>query len=253
MQKTRRQQRKHKQKGFTLVELSIVLVIIGLIVGGVLVGQDLIAAAQIRAQIAQVNEFNAAMNTFRAQYNGIPGDLNNAVALGLVADATGGNGDGNGVIGGAPGTAATEASRVFESLSTAELIPGQFDETEAPTTSIERGLLAAVSIGSLNYWVLGAADGGSNVPDGDSVADLGALTGFQAWSIDSKVDDGLPETGTMQVMQTGVAISGHDSTADMRATPDATNCSDGTDYIIDVTGTAPGAVGDCPVFVRIQG
>jgi len=30
-------------QGFTLIELSIVLVIIGLIVGGVLVGQDLIA------------------------------------------------------------------------------------------------------------------------------------------------------------------------------------------------------------------
>ena len=38
-----------KQRGFTLIELSIVLVIIGLIVGGVLVGQDLIRAAKIRA------------------------------------------------------------------------------------------------------------------------------------------------------------------------------------------------------------
>ena len=35
------------QAGFTLIELSIVLVIIGLIVGGVLVGQDLIKAAEI--------------------------------------------------------------------------------------------------------------------------------------------------------------------------------------------------------------
>jgi prepilin-type N-terminal cleavage/methylation domain-containing protein len=34
--------RLHKQ-GFTLIELSIVLVIIGLIVGGILVGQNLIA------------------------------------------------------------------------------------------------------------------------------------------------------------------------------------------------------------------
>lgn len=34
--------------GFTLVELSIVLVIIGLIIGGVLVGRDLISAAAVR-------------------------------------------------------------------------------------------------------------------------------------------------------------------------------------------------------------
>ncbi len=38
--------------GFTLIEMSIVLVIIGLIVGGVLVGQDLIRAAEVRAQIS---------------------------------------------------------------------------------------------------------------------------------------------------------------------------------------------------------
>jgi prepilin-type N-terminal cleavage/methylation domain-containing protein len=35
---------------FTLIEMSIVLVIIGLIVGGVLVGQNLIEAAAQRAQ-----------------------------------------------------------------------------------------------------------------------------------------------------------------------------------------------------------
>ena len=36
-------------KGFTLVELSIVLVILGLLVGGVLTGQSLIRAAELRS------------------------------------------------------------------------------------------------------------------------------------------------------------------------------------------------------------
>ena len=48
------------KRGFTLIELSIVLVIIGLIVGGILVGQDLINAAAIRAQIAQVEKYQTA-------------------------------------------------------------------------------------------------------------------------------------------------------------------------------------------------
>ncbi len=47
--------------GFTLIELSIVLVIIGLIIGGVLVGKDLIKAAEIRATISQINKYNHAV------------------------------------------------------------------------------------------------------------------------------------------------------------------------------------------------
>ena len=65
----------HPRSGFTLVELSIVLVIIGLIAGGVLVGRDLIEAAAIRQQITQVERFKTAVQTFRTKYNGLPGDL----------------------------------------------------------------------------------------------------------------------------------------------------------------------------------
>jgi prepilin-type N-terminal cleavage/methylation domain-containing protein len=50
----RRQHRRNQ--GFTLIELSIVLVVVGLIVGGVLVGQNLIKAAQTRAQLAQIEK-----------------------------------------------------------------------------------------------------------------------------------------------------------------------------------------------------
>jgi prepilin-type N-terminal cleavage/methylation domain-containing protein len=61
--------------GFTLIELSIVLVIIGLLVGGVLAGQDLIRAAGARSTLAQIESFQRAKNTFREKYGGIPGDL----------------------------------------------------------------------------------------------------------------------------------------------------------------------------------
>ena len=62
-------------KGFTLIELSIVLVIIGLIIGGVLVGRDLIKNSEIRAQLTQIEEFKAATNTFRVKYGYLPGDM----------------------------------------------------------------------------------------------------------------------------------------------------------------------------------
>ena len=94
--------------GFTLIEMSIVLVIIGLVVGGVLVGQDLIRAAYVRAQISQIEKFNTAVNTFYGKYGALPGDLNAQVAEtnGFAARGTvpfsgvicGGQGDGNGLL-----------------------------------------------------------------------------------------------------------------------------------------------------------
>ncbi len=67
--------RLQQQKGFTLVELAIVLTIIGLLIGGILKGQQLIANAKVTAQMAQVQGIDAATTTFRDAYAGLPGDL----------------------------------------------------------------------------------------------------------------------------------------------------------------------------------
>src|SRR5689334_20830022 len=96
------------ESGFTLIELSIVLVIIGLIVGGVLVGQDMIKAAQIRATVAQIEKYNTAVNTFRNKYNALPGDMSNPTyffpsVTGANA-ATTGLGNNNGLIEGSGST-----------------------------------------------------------------------------------------------------------------------------------------------------
>jgi prepilin-type N-terminal cleavage/methylation domain-containing protein len=68
------------RRGFTLIELSIVLVVLGLIVGGVLVGQSLVNSARGRAQITQIEQFNTAANAFWAKYGYLPGDIPNPVA-----------------------------------------------------------------------------------------------------------------------------------------------------------------------------
>ena len=85
--------------GFTLIELSIVLVIICLIIGGILVGRDLIEASKIRATVSQYEKFGSAVNAFRLKYNGIPGDLLDADAFGFPPITPGpGIQHGNGLI-----------------------------------------------------------------------------------------------------------------------------------------------------------
>lgn len=72
------------RKGFTLVELSIVLVIIGLLIGGILTAQSMINTAKISAQVRQIGQFDAMVLSFKTKFNYLPGD----------APAFGGDGDG---------------------------------------------------------------------------------------------------------------------------------------------------------------
>src|SRR3989338_6112219 len=69
---------RRRQKGFTLVELAIVITIIGLLIGAVLKGQKILENARVSATITQVSSIDAAAKTFYDTYGGLPGDLANA-------------------------------------------------------------------------------------------------------------------------------------------------------------------------------
>ncbi len=66
------------RKGFTLVELAIVMTIIGLLIGGILKGQELLENARVTSTIAQIKSYDAAVTAFRDIYGALPGDLPNA-------------------------------------------------------------------------------------------------------------------------------------------------------------------------------
>jgi prepilin-type N-terminal cleavage/methylation domain-containing protein len=64
------------QKGFTLIEIAIVLVIIGLLIGGVLKGQSMIQNAKVKRLVSDVEGLKAAVLTYQDRYGMYPGDEN---------------------------------------------------------------------------------------------------------------------------------------------------------------------------------
>jgi len=224
--------RMSKTSGFTLIELAIVLVIIGLITGGIFFGRDMITAANVRGQLAQIEKTDTALMTFRSKYGALPGDItpDNADSYGFTSrSGEEGHGDGDGRISrcdyssifrSAGPFLGCENILVWSDLSKANLISGSFTSaTDTDLTSVaskDLGLYfprpfisptAIFHIGqnedTMDNWYVfikiadidGTGGFGSGSPDN--------LWAPQAYAIDSKIDDGNALTGRVRV--TGIS------------------------------------------------
>lgn len=116
-----------RARGFTLVEVAIVLVIIGLILGGVFKGQALVDNARVRSMSTEIDGIRSAMMSFQDRYRSIPGDFPKA-PLQIDSAAVGGNG--NGRI-----DASAERAGVWQQLSLAGFINGNYDGSQASVGS----------------------------------------------------------------------------------------------------------------------
>lgn len=212
---------------FSLVELSIVLLIIGLLVGGVITGQSLIRAAELRGIISDQTAFATATQAFRDKYFTLPGDMPNATAFwgkdnascagdtGAVAAPGTCNGNGNGILEYPTAASATgETFRAWQHLALAGLIPGTFTGNSGAAGALDPDLginspaskIQSVGWGYGYYNNANGANGYSfnydmtnwlvlgNEAD-NAYADGPAIKTEEAFNIDTKLDDESPATG----------------------------------------------------------
>lgn len=214
--------------GFSLVELSLVLVILGLLVGGVLTGQNLIRAAELRSVTTEFQKYQTAVMTFRDRYMALPGDMRNATDFwgamtncgaaspsGTGTQTCSGNGDGR-INQPSAASQTGEMFAVWRHLANAGLIEGSYSGiagslgtshsipgTNVPASKLSNAgwttLWVGERISSDTLWFEGSY--GNPVwigfPGGGTTVNP-AFTAEEAWNIDSKMDDGLPESGKIR-------------------------------------------------------
>ena len=175
-----------KQKGFTLVEIAIVLVIIGLLLGGILKGQEMITQAKIKNVIADFSGISAAYYGYQDRYRAIPGDDSGATRWSGAAA-----GDGNGTVAGTyNSTTANAESRLWwDHLRRAGFVAGTGQQQPLNAVvgmlGVETGdgaVTPGVALGGFTSLIMCSA----NLPDKVAIA------------IDSQMDDGLSNAGALR-------------------------------------------------------
>lgn len=221
-----------KSTGFTLVELSIVLVIIGLLIGGILVARSMVETSKTQMQIRQLQQFDIAVQNFWTNFKMIPGDCPTS-RCGTGAD----NGDGDGYLEDHTHNNSSwfplhwfegEAYDFFNDLSQMGMIKGSYiaDTTgyltvngrlyagigkTVPLNAKGNGPLLVTQNGAGQFWWALTASKNPIAPDcnwtpmllygGDTCNAPTGLNGpyspAEALAIDRKVDDGLPSNGNV--------------------------------------------------------
>ena len=200
-----------KQKGFTLVEIAIVLVIVGLLIGGVLKGQEMITNAKLKRIESDNAGIAAAMFSYQDRYLQLPGDDSGAQTRFAVFTVAADNGNGNGSVQGnwvgdsAAVAPAHETGNFWRHLRAAGLIPGAPADDTQPTNAY--GGLIGLRDGSLQI--------------AGHVTVFGSIEGPIAAIIENRLDDGDPRTGRIQSDTTEALMDGTNASTEAAGYQDA--------------------------------
>ncbi len=219
---------------FTLIELSIVLVIIVLVVGGIVAGRELIKNAEYKKLMSDVDMFNTAVNAFKLKYNCLPGDCTKATQffgtnpdwdcsndlsapVSVVPRGESCNGNGNGDLNDYNLNGVQLEQYFFsQHLGSAGLINGKYSgyygtpyDKVYPASSYSKGILWGVVQGAGEiYHITGASISKQILLLANSTdLNFALFTPRELRAIDNKFDDGKAASGIIQGLDSGYTNS----------------------------------------------
>jgi prepilin-type N-terminal cleavage/methylation domain-containing protein len=199
-------------RGFTLVEIAIVLVIVGLLIGGVLKGQEMITNAKVKRIESDNAGISAAMFSYQDRYQELPGDdLDASTRFDSLGGDTNFDGDGNNLIGlnaavtnangwasGATDPAAAPENLLFWAhLRAAGLVAGGATDIRAPSNAY--GGKIGIQANPYDF-------GGHGIL-------FSELNGNIVKILEGRLDDGAPNTGRVRGLPATVDVVGVDPAA----------------------------------------
>ena len=238
---------KHKQPGFTLLELAIVLIVIALVAGFILGARSVVRTSQLQTMLGEYDANLKAIKEFQDKFLALPGDMNNAESmwgtdtscLSTFSSSTPHvatcNGNGTGTIGTSDNSgnlgSSTEWFRAWQQLSDAGLISSAFTGTPGsggvyesrPILNVPGSAVAGAGwtlfyysqvVTNANLW--GDQYGhimvlGGFAPGGRAQAPV--LTAAEALSVDQKIDDGNPGFGIVRAYRGGCTQDSNSQTS----------------------------------------
>ncbi|MBI3527586.1 MAG: prepilin-type N-terminal cleavage/methylation domain-containing protein [Betaproteobacteria bacterium] len=212
---------RNNNKGFTLVEIAIVLVIIGLLLSGVLKAQELINNAKVKRYATDFHNIPIMLYGYQDRFKALPGDdaqvVTHLPAATLAATPTGtvGNGMINGVWNSA--TNSDETCLFWQHVRLAGLAPG--------SATVD------CSLPSSDYWPKNGNGGQIGIQsntgfvtmtgtmNGSYIICSTNILGQYVLQLDATLDDGDPATGSMRAIQTTSAGGAPSTTTTVQANP----------------------------------
>jgi len=233
--------RHNASRGFTLLEMAVVMVIVGLIIGGIFAAQSMIRSSHLQNMLGEYDAHVKAIKEFQDKYLSLPGDMSGnigarpedmwgadtscpATASTATPHIATCNGDGNGSIGTSDFSGnlsdSREWFRAWQHLSNAGFMPTPFSGTPGSGGATEARIginVPASNVSGAGWTVYFYSLTTTNAfLWGDQYGHVLSLGGFaasdrtlapvlspsEALAVDQKIDDGYPGMGIVRAYRT---------------------------------------------------